>query len=124
MNVVNHLHNKSGETIPNSSKVCNIYFPKISIRLINHRAYGKHLDPPHNGLPSSICCTAYTNYGKTPSGEYTDNKIRKEKMYRCMQVWDHVMYMFISMLNGITVALVHFFFGSTLNSIRWCLMVQ
>ena len=39
MKRVNQIHNKSIKTTPNNSKIFNISFPNILIRVINHRVY-------------------------------------------------------------------------------------
>ena len=43
INGVHHIHIKAGETNSNNSKICNISFPKILIRVINHRMDRKQL---------------------------------------------------------------------------------
>ena len=63
MNGVHQIHNKSVETIPKNSKICNISFPKILIMVINQRVDRTQLDPYQNDFPSSVSCTLYTTYG-------------------------------------------------------------
>ena len=54
MNGVHQIHNKSREINPNNSNVCNIYFPKILVRVIKYRVDRTHMDTSNHVLPLSI----------------------------------------------------------------------
>ena len=65
MNRVQYIPNKSGDTAPKNSKICNIYSPKIFIRVVNQRMDRTQLDTSQHVLTSSVSCTAYTTYGNS-----------------------------------------------------------
>ena len=61
-NGVQQIHIKSGDITPKNSKIGNIPFPKIFIRVINQKVDRTQLDPYYHGLLSSVICTSYTTY--------------------------------------------------------------
>ena len=63
INGLHQIHDKSGDTTPNNSNICNISSPKRFISVINHRVYGTKLYLYHHGLTSRGICNVYTTYG-------------------------------------------------------------
>ena len=116
MNRVYHVRNKSGDTTPKNSNICNISFLKRFIRMINQRVDRTHLDPSHHVLPSSVICTANTPYGEI--------YVRIVHWYFKNHSWDNMISMIKEIIICITVTLGHLLVCSTLHPIKWWLVVH